>query len=121
MPFNFPSMLKGKKAPVGSEQTATAQHTASGAESSFTTVAATLPGGAVGKPMVLMASGSVGGLVQIQFGSQAVYAIAVAPNQTPVSYNIPASAFPNRVGSVNVQFQASAAGTLYGNVVFETD
>lgn len=102
-------------------QTATAQHTATGAETSFTTVAATLPGGAVGRPLRLIASGSVGGIVEIQFGSQAVYALSVAPNQSPVVYNIPASAFPNQVNSVNVLFEATGSGTLTGIVEFATN
>lgn len=99
-------------------QSAVATHTASASESSFTTVAATLPGGAVGIPKVLHCSGSVGGLVQIQFGSQAVRTIAVAPNQLPVDIQVPPSAFPNKVGSVNVQFEAFGAGTLVGVVDF---
>lgn len=102
-------------------QTAVAQHTATAAETSFTTVAATLPGGAVGRPLRLIASGSVGGIVEVQFGSQAVYAIAVAPNQTPVVYDIPATAFPNQVNSVNVLFEAAGAGTLTGIVEFATN
>lgn len=102
-------------------QTGLAQHTATAAETSFTTVAATLPGGAVGRPLRLIASGSVGGIVEIQFGSQAVYALSVAPNQNPVIYNIPATAFPNQVNSVNVLFQATGAGTLTGIVEFATN
>lgn len=102
-------------------QTALAQHTATAAETSFTTVAATLPGGAVGRPLRLIASGSVGGIIEIQFGSQAVYALAVAPNQAPVTYNIPASAFPNQVNGVNILFEAAGAGTLTGIVEFATN
>lgn len=99
-------------------QNATATHTATAAETAFTTVAASLPGGAVGMPVKISASGSVGGLVQIQFGSQATYTLAVAPNQLPVEYHIPASAFPNKVNSVNVLFEAFGAGTLVGIVEF---
>ena len=119
--------LSGLKLPsksagtTGQEQNATAQHTATAAETSFTTVAASLPGGATGRPIILRASGSVAGLVQIQFGSQASYTIAVAPNQLPVDYTIPVSSFPNRVNSVNILFEASGAGTLYGIVVFQVD
>lgn len=102
-------------------QNAVASHTATGAETSFTTVAATLSGGAIGRPLKLTASGSVGGLVQIQFGSQASYTLSVAPNQNPVEYIIPASAFPNQVNSVNVLFEAFGAGTLVGIVEFETN
>ena len=112
--------LPGKSSgTTGLEQNATAQHTATGAESSFTTVAASLSGGATGIPLKLRASGSVAGIVRIQFGSQATYDIAVAPNQLPVEYDIPPTAFPNKVNSVNVLFEAAAAGTLYGIVVFQ--
>lgn len=110
-------MMPSKASP-SNMQSAVATHTATAAETSFTTVAATLPGGAVGVPKVLHCSGSVGGLVQIQFGSQAVRTIAVAPNQLPVDIAIPPSAFPNKVGSVNVQFEAFGAGTLVGVVDF---
>ena len=102
----------------GNSQSALASHTASAAESSFTTVAATLPGSAIGTPKSIACSGSVGGLVQFQFGSQAVKTVAVAPNQLPVVIPIPPSAFPNKVGSVNVQFEAFGAGTLVGIVDF---
>lgn len=107
-----------KSAGNGNEQNAIASHTATAAETSFTTVAATLAGGAVGMPKTLKASGSVGGLVQISFGSQATYTLSVAPNQLPVEYKIPASAFPNKVNSVNILFEAFGAGTLVGIVDF---
>ncbi len=103
---------------VGNMQTAVASHTATASETAFTTVAASLPGGAVGMPKKLKVSGSVGGLIQIQFGSQAVYTLAVAPNQLPVEYVIPPAAFPNRVNAVNVQFEAFGVGTLVGIVEF---
>ena len=109
-------MMTSKSA--GNKQNAVASHTATAAETSFTTVAATLSGGAVGRPVKVSASGSVGGLIQIQFGSQATYTLAVAPNQLPVEYMIPVSAFPNQVNSVNVLFEAFGAGTLVGIVEF---
>ena len=109
-------MMTSKSA--GNKQNAVASHTATAAETSFTTVAATLSGGAVGRPIKISASGSVGGLIQIQFGSQATYTLAVAPNQLPVEYMIHASAFPNQVNSVNVLFEAFGAGTLVGIVEF---
>ena len=103
-------------------QTALATHTSTAAETSFTTVAAALPGGATGRPFKLKASGSISGIVQIQYGSQAVYAIPVAPNQIPIEYLIPASAFPNKVNSVNVQFECTGGvGTLIGIVEFNVD
>jgi len=103
-------------------QTAVATHTSTAAETSFTTVNATLPGGATGRPVKLKASGSVSGIVQIQFGAQATYAIPVAPNQNPVEYAIPASAFPNKTNSVPVQFECTGGvGTLIGVVEFAMD
>lgn len=105
----------------GNRQTATATHTSTAAETSFTSASAALPGGAVGKPLTLKASGSVAGLVQIQYGSQAVYTLAVAPNQLPVEYKIPASAFPNPVNSVTISFECvGGVGTLVGIVEFQT-
>lgn len=106
----------------GIRQTALAQHTSSAAETTFTAVTASLPGGAVGRPIGFKASGSVGGIVQFQFGSAAVYQIAVAPNQLPVEYKIPPSAFPNKVSTVTVSFQNSGGiGTNFAIIEFETD
>ena len=103
----------------GLAQTAVATHTSTAAETSFTTVAASLPGGATGKPRKLKASGSVSGIVQIAFGNQAAYAIPVAPNQFPVEYIIPASAFPNAVNALNVQFECTGGvGTLIAVIEF---
>lgn len=114
-------MMKSAAGAASNRQNAFATHTATAAESAITTVAASLPGGATGKPITLRASGSVAGIVQIQFGAQAVYNIPVAPNQNPVEYKIPPSAYPNKVNSVNIGFQAFAAGTLLGTVDFQTD
>ena len=117
-------LLKGgakKTGGTGNEQTASALHTATAAETAFTTVAASLAAGATGRPLVLTAYGSVGGIVQIQFGSQAVYSLLVGPNAAPVHYPIPPTAFPNKVNSVNVMFQADGVGTLHGIVAFEVD
>ena len=103
-------------------QTALATHTSTAAETSFTTVDATLPGGATGRPVKLKASGSISGIVQIQFGAQATYAIPVAPNQLPVEYAIPTSAFPNKTNTVPVQFECTGGvGTLIAVIEFATD
>lgn len=104
----------------GNKQNAVASHTATAAETVFTLVSATLSGGASGRPIKLKASGSVGGLVQLNIGAQATYTLAVAPNQNPVEYVIPASAFPNLVNSVSIGFEAFGAGTLVGIVEFAT-
>jgi hypothetical protein len=111
---------KGKSGKLN--QTALAQHTSTAAETTFTTVTATLPGGAIGRPLKIYASGSVSGVVQFQFGANASYAISIAPNQLPVEYVIPASAFPNKTGQVPVQFMCSGGvGTLIAIVEFMTD
>jgi hypothetical protein len=103
-------------------QTALAQHTSTAAETTFTTVTATLPGGATGKPIKVISSGSVGGVVQFQFGSQSVYQMPIAPNNLPVEYVIPASAFPNKTGSVQVGIMCSGGvGTIICIVEFATD
>ena len=124
MPLNLklPGMGAKKAGTTGMEQTANATHTSSAAESSFTTVAASLAGGATGMPIVVRASGSVGGIVRVQIGSQSYYDIPVAPNQNPVDYPVPASAFPNRVNSVNILFEnTGGAGTNLAVVVFAVD
>lgn len=114
-------MMRGS-ASGGNKQTAVATHTSTAAETSFTTVNATLPGGATGRPIKIKASGSVSGIVQFGFGAAAVYAIPVAPNQNPVEYTIPASAFPNKVNSVPVQFECTGGiGTLIAVVEFNAD
>lgn len=117
-------MMPGKMAPSGggAPQTGIATHTSTAAETSFTTVSATLPGGATGRPLKIKASGSISGLVQFQFGANASYAIPVAPNQNPVEYLIPKSAFPNKVNSVPVQFECTGGvGTLIAVVEFAVD
>lgn len=114
------NLLGSKKSGgTGLEQTNTAQHTATAAETSFTTVAATIPNNAVGMPIKLRAAGSVGGIVRIEYRSGQYFELTVAPNQAPIEYDIPAGTFVNNVGSVNVEFEAAAAGTLYGTVVWQ--
>jgi len=114
--------MMSQKNTGNNRQTAVAQHTSTAAETSFTTVTATLPGGAIGRPIVIYASGSVSGIVQFQFGANATYALSIAPNQLPVKYVIPKSAFPNRTGQVPIQFECSGGvGTLIAIVEFETD
>jgi hypothetical protein len=118
--LNLPGMKKSSSSGnTGLEQTANCQHTATGAESSFTTVNATLGSGAVGIPLVLRASGSVSGIVRIQIGNSNYYDLPVAPNQLPVDYPIPPSAFSNPTNQVPILFMAFAAGTLSAVVVFK--
>lgn len=115
-------MRSGAGANSSNRQTAVATHTSTAAETSFTTVNAVLPGGATGRPIKIKASGSISGIVQFQFGANATYAIPIAPNQLPVEYSIPASAFPNKVSTVPVQFECTGGvGTLIAIVEFAVD
>jgi hypothetical protein len=104
---------------ANNEQTAVATHSPTAAETSFTTVAATLPGGAVGIPKYVDCSGNVAGIIQVAFGSQANKAVSIAPNQLPTRIMIPPGAFPNKPNSVNIQFQGFAAGTMVAVVTFQ--
>ena len=110
--------MMSAKTSGGNEQTALATHSPSGAESTFTNVNATLPGNAVGIPLYVDCSANVGGIVQIQFGAQAVKQVAVAPNQTPTRIMIPKGAFPNKVGSVPIGFEGFGAGSMAAIVTF---
>lgn len=104
------------------KQTAVATHTSTAAETAFTVANAVLGGGAVGRPIKIKASGSISGIVQFQFGAQASYAIPIAPNQNPVEYDIPSSAFPNKTGTVPVSFECTGGvGTLIAVVEFAVD
>lgn len=115
-------MMRGTPGNTGNRQSAYATHTSTAAETSFTSASASLPSGATGKPFKVKASGSVSGLVQISFGNSATYQIPVAPNQLPVEWTPPASAFPNRVNSVSIGFMCSGGvGTLICVVEFMTD
>ena len=102
-------------------QNVAAQHTSTAAETAFTAVTASLPGGAVGRPIKITCSGSVSGLVQFQFGAAASFTLAVVPNGEPKEYLIPHSAFPNPVNSVPVSIECSGGvGTIIAIVEFET-
>lgn len=115
-------MKSGNSLGSGLEQTATATHTSTAAETTFTTVNATMPNGAVGRPLVLRAAGSVGGIVRIQIGNGTYYELQVAPNQNAVEYAIPKTAFSNRTNAVPIEFECTGGvGTLIGTVVFATD
>lgn len=100
-------------------QSAFASHTSTAAETSFTTVTPALPAGATGKPILIKASGSISGVVQIQFGNNAQYQLPVAPNQNPVEWIPPPSAFPNDVNSVSIGIECSGGvGTILVVVEF---
>ena len=90
-------------------QWAVGSATASGA----TTVTLTLPGGAVGRPVVLRAVGTVAAQVVLTFGNQQQVVALVQPNGPQAEVVIPQGAFKNQVGSVVVTATLSAAGTVY--------
>lgn len=103
-------------------QTAFATHTSSAAETSFTTATAALSGGAVGKPLRIMCSGSITGIVQLNYGANSSKQVAVIPNGSPVELSIPAGAFPNKVNSVPVSFECTGGvGTLVAVVEFSSE
>ena len=93
----------------GGLQWANGDATASGA----TTVTLTLPGGAVGRPVVLKVVGTVAAIVTLTYGNQQQVVALVNPNGPAAETAIPPSAFKNPVGSVVVTANLSAAGTVY--------
>ena len=100
-------------------QTAIASHTSTAAETSFTSANATLPNGAVGKPVNIKCSGSITGLVQITYGAGATKAVPVIPNGSPVDLKIPAGSYPNPVNQITVDFECTGGvGTLIAVVEF---
>ena len=87
---------------------ASAQATASG----VTALTPALSGGAVGKPVKISASGTVGALVTLSVGNNQSIALSVNPNAPPAEKVIPASAFNGKVNSVSVSANLSAAGVV---------
>ncbi|MEM0135723.1 MAG: hypothetical protein QXU18_10965 [Thermoplasmatales archaeon] len=85
----------------------------SGAVTSPTAVTVTFPNGVAGIPVQIRASGSVSGLVILQYGAGPQIQLPVNPNAPFTSVAIPKSAFPNAVTSVNLQYEASGAGSIF--------
>ena len=76
------------------------------------TVTPTLPGGAIGRPVKIKASGSVAGYATLNIGTQAQVVVLINPNAAYTEEPIPASAFPSPVGSAPVSVTASGAGVV---------
>lgn len=83
-----------------------------------TTVTPTLPGGQVGRPVVLRGSGSVSGVITLTYGNNAEIAVPVNPNAPYSDAEIPASAFPAPTGQVSVTIAADGAGVIRAFIGF---
>ena len=107
-------MMKGMPGGSGGSytNTAVASHTATGAETTLTTVTATWPGNSTAKPTKVRVSGSVSGYVQIQLTTNKYLNIACNPNAAYVEETIPAGVFSGPVTGVPVGFQCDDAGTM---------
>lgn len=94
------------------KQSAQGSHTATGAESSLTSVTINFPNGSTVKPKAIRVSGSVSGFVQFTASAGQVITIACNPNAPYTEESIPPTAFPDPVNSLAVGFQADGAGTI---------
>lgn len=112
-------MMSAKPSGSAYSNTAQAQHTATAAETSLTTVTASFPGNSVAKPFKVRVSGSVSGYVQVQLTLNKFLNIACNPNAPYVEETIPAGIISGPVTGIPVGFQADDAGTIrviiYGN------
>lgn len=72
----------------------------------------TLPGGAVGIPVVVRASGNVSGQVAINISNTQQVIVPVNPNAPYTEVALPANAFPARTGQVSATLTADGAGTI---------
>jgi hypothetical protein len=108
------SMKNGSGA--NAKQWASVAYTATAAGSSSETV--TLPGGQVGKPVMLRGSGSVSGQISLVYGNNAEILVPVNPNAPFSETPIPPTAFPAPTGSVTVTVTADGAGVVRALVGF---
>lgn len=72
----------------------------------------TLPGGAVGTPRVVRASGSVSGYVTVNISNTQTVIVPVNPNAPYTEVALPPTAFPTKTGQVSVTLGADGAGTI---------
>ena len=110
------NMNGGRATAAGVKQWADAAYTATAAGSESETVS--LPGGQVGKPIMLRGSGSVSGKIVLRYGNNAQIIVPVNPNAPYSETPIPGTAFPNPTGSVTVTITADGAGTIRALVGF---
>ena len=108
--------MASRSSAAGVKQWASEAYTASASGSSSETV--TLPGGQVGKPVMLRGSGSVSGQISLTYGNNAEIIVPVNPNAPYAETAIPPSAFPNPTGTVTVTITADGAGTIRALVGF---
>ena len=101
-------MFSNKNAVGANLIDATAQATASG----VTALTPALSGGAVGTPVSLSASGTVGALVTMNIGNNQSISVSVNPNAPPERKAIPKNAFSGKVNSVSVSANLAAAGVV---------
>ena len=109
-------MMSNMNRNTGVKQWASVAYSPTAAGDEVATV--TLPGGQVGKPLVLRGSGSVSGEITLTYGNNAQIKVPVNPNAPYSETQIPASAFPNPTGSVTVTITADGAGTIRAYVGF---
>jgi hypothetical protein len=93
---------------------ATATATAAG----VTNLTPTLPGGAIGMPRKIKASGSVAATVTLNISNSQQIIVLVNPNAPPTEEDVPSNAFPGKQGSVSVVANLSAAGNVFVAVGF---
>ena len=95
---------------------ASAANTFSAAGSATSTP--TLPGGAIGFPRVVRASGNVSGQVVVNISNNQQVIVPVNPNAPFTEVAIPASAFPIKTGQVSVTLTSDGAGTIRALIGF---
>ena len=110
----MPPRIGGVGVSGGMSATAANTFTAAGTAS----VTATLPGGAVGTPRKIRASGSVSGAVTLQYANAQELTVSVNPNAPYTELDIPPQAFPSKTGEVTVTLTADGAGTIRAIVDF---
>ena len=108
--------MSSRSSSAGVKQWASTAYAASAAGSETATV--TLPGGQVGKPVMLRGSGSVSGQISLTYGNNAEIIVPVNPNAPYAETVIPSTAFPNPTGSVTLTITADGAGTIRALVGF---
>ena len=79
---------------------------------------ATLPGGAVGTPVVVKGSGTVSGQVALNVSNVQQVIAPVNPNASPSVAPVPKSAFPVKTGAVSLTLTGDGAGVVRALVGF---
>ena len=98
--------------PAQYKNTANASHTATGAETTTTSVTATWPGNSTAIPRRLRVSGNVSGFVELQVSQNQYIQLPCNPNAAFTEMMVPPSAFSGPVTGVALLFQCDDAGTI---------